>query len=495
MADSKIYTAKRGAIWLQLKPAGVPYYLGCHSIDDIEEAYGDKELRRCYGPDGKFKVIGEIESPPDPITTTLTTNIGKTRDWLEKLLAPATLFIHQRENGRADIFTNYSRVTIIKNMSLTTKTLTGLVHASADASSEHSFEVSAYPPSLSIFKLVTQRISQSELNAINDVKFYQLPDKKAYLLEDLYKYGVAACDAGSGVSANVLISSDSGGSWTASATDPFASDEHIASVVVFPVSGSTVRIMVARGTTDPANPMEIAFSDDQGATWTNVNVGTVNALFAQSPRALFALDLYHIWLVTDGGYVFFSEDGGISWETQDAGVVTIQNLHAVHFSDSNIGFAGGENNALMKTTDGGNIWSSITAPSGHTADTITAVFVSDEEIVWIGYNDGSLYYSEDGGNTWIKSTMSDSGTREIKDLVFIDESIGFVIQNVDTTVGSVTSTTGHLYRTFNGGKDWEEFVAPTNLGLNSVCPINENLAFAAGEVQGGTAFTMIASGG
>src|SRR5690606_36431684 len=133
------------------------------------------------------------------------------------------------------------------------------------------------------------------------------------------------------------------------------------------------RVVVARGTTDAGNPAEIAYSDDFGATWTAVNVGSTNAQFAQGPHSLFAYDPYNMWLVAGSGYIYYSDDGGLTWDTQDAGVATSNALHAIHFATDRIGYAVGASDTVLKTEDGGLSWTATDADP-NSGDTLSTVY-------------------------------------------------------------------------------------------------------------------------
>ena len=61
-------------------------------------------------------------------------------------------------------------------------------------------------------------------------------------------------------------------------------------------------------------------------------------------------------------------------------------------------------------------------------------------------------------------------------------------------LSDTTAPLGRAYRTINGGNDWRQVTVPTNAGLNALAVIDENLAYAVGNAQGGTGVMIKISG-
>jgi photosystem II stability/assembly factor-like uncharacterized protein len=68
----------------------------------------------------------------------------------------------------------------------------------------------------------------------------------------------------------------------------------------------------------------------------------------------------------------------------------------------------------------------------------------------------------------------------VRSLSFLNEQIGFMAYNTAGVVGSVL-------RTIDGGHEWQVLTTPTNSGLNQIAAMREDLAYAVGEPNGGTA--------
>lgn len=485
------FTAGQAALWVQPSgPNTAPVYLGCHEVGDIEVPEGDVELITCPDPTAtdRFRVVGSIQQAAGAVTAEVIGDIVDAVDALEQAYGQFTLFVHKIKKGRRDLFTNYDRTFILLNARRTSRTLSALASRSQDdnARSEQTFALSAeallapFPPTIS-------RQSISETMSINDIAFCNARQERTADSPalDTCQIGYAVADADTGVAANVLRTTN-GATWTATAADPFGADEHIMCVECFESSRDVTRILVARGVTDAGNPAEIAYSDDGGANWVAVDVGSTNGQYAPAEGSLFAFDRNNIWLGTTGGYIYKSEDAGLSWTTQEAGVIHVGAWNAIHFADALVGVAAGAANVIARTVDGGDTWAAVTGPSAQAGVAINTVWVFDRNRFWVGYADGDLYFTLDGGVTWEARSFSGSGVGQVRDIAFLNDLEGVMITNNASPVGTVQTT-------IDGGYTWEVRTTPPNSGLNAVFYCDEWKFFVAGEANSSTGFIAKAS--
>lgn len=480
------FTAGMGALWAQINGGNSqPLFLGCHQIGDIDQPEGDIELIQCPDPAGvnRFRTVGSIKGAPGAITTSVTTDITDELDHLERVNCPFNLFIHLIKAGRRDVFTNFDRTFVLTNATITNRGLSGLSSRTADdnARSEQTFDLSAEQ----LLRLVEQsmnRQSISETQAITDITFCN--DQQCRTDDQIARaaceVGFAVTEAATGVTANVLYTSN-GATWTASAADPFAADEDIIGVECFELSRDSTRVIVARGTTDAGTPLEIAYSDNNGASWTVVEVGAVDGAFAPTRHSLFALDRNNIWVGTDEGYLYKSSDGGLTWVAQQSGGITTAAINAIRFVDENVGWFVGAGNIIARTLDGGDSWSAITGPSAQSAAAATVVEVLDRNRVWVGYGDGDLYYTLDGGVTWSTRSFSGSGVGQVRDIKFLNEALGYMLTNNASPLGVV-------HWTIDGGYTWASLTTPTNSGLNTIVLCDQWNFYVAGQANSATGF-------
>lgn len=477
------FLAGEMSLWLQRNgPNTEPIFAGCHAIGDVDHPEGDVELIYC--PDesapNKFKVVASIQGTPGAITFTITTDLTDEIDEMERVKCPFTVFVHASKRGRKDVFDNFDRTTIYTNVRITNRGKSGLVARTPEDQGrvEQSYDVSA-EDELDLKEPTITRQSISESNAINDLSFCndfacRTDDEIA---QDSCQEGFAVADAVAYGTAKVLYTSN-GGTWAAT-TDPFGADEHPLAVECFAFGRDTVRAIVANGSTSGA-PAEIAYSDDNGVTWTSANVSAGNTNFA-SRHALFALNQYHIWAALANGYIYHSSDAGVSWDLQEAGVLTSTAWNAIRFVDSEVGWVVGDNNEIARTIDGGITWSAVTGPAGQTTDEVIALEVLDRNRVWIGFSDGTLYYTLDAGVNWSQRSFPGSGVGQVRDIKFFNDSLGFMIVNNASPLGTALWT-------INGGFSWSRLVANTNSGYNALFVCDEWNFFIAGEANGGTGY-------
>ncbi|MHA2069370.1 MAG: hypothetical protein ACXABY_33840, partial [Candidatus Thorarchaeota archaeon] len=215
------------------------------------------------------------------------------------------------------------------------------------------------------------------------------------------------------------------------------------------------------------------YRDGITGAWTNVNVGSTNGQFAPGPQALFALDFQHIWVVTSGGYIYFSSDGGVTWTAQEEGVLVATDLYGIHGSGPNNLYAFGASDVILTSNDGGSSWSQATATGG--GNIVHRGWVLSKNVAWVGDSGGNLYRTSDGGTTWTAFTSwTGSGTGEIRGIGFWNELIGFMLHDDATT-------TGYVFYTINGGYSWRRLSTDDNNGLNSLYVCSAIQAYAVGE--------------
>lgn len=490
MAD--VLKSSQGSLFIQKTSGKAPEYIGCVDLDDVNEAAGDQGFIYCRDANGDFKTVGSTTGAPGGVTTSLTALTYPTSDVLDTLKhCLVNLYAMTRQCGRAGIFSNYVRGAIIHHSRITTRTFGNLVKRVDDVETTRRLDISAWYPIYNIRELTVARQTVAETRDLNDIIFCNSEScgGDCGVAKDAGQDGFAVSDGNAGtpyLNGDVWLTADGGGAWanaTGAGTHPFTTIESLMSAVCFNVGRNATRILVARAAR-AGEHARVSYSDDDGATWNEVEVGSVDNEAAVGEGALFAVDWQHIWFATSAGNVYFSDDGGLTWDLQSTGVVT--SLNVVKFSDANNGWVGGNTDTLIHTTDGGTTWSAVTPPT--TADNITALQAWSRDRILIGSNAGELWQTWDEGANWEAKTYTGQvATDTVKALDFANDLVGFMLVNTSAPVGSV-------HRSFNGGHDWEKLTTPTNAGLNALAVIDENLAFAAGNAQGGTAFIGKVSG-
>ncbi|MBK7105390.1 MAG: hypothetical protein IPH62_08910 [Ignavibacteriae bacterium] len=154
--------------------------------------------------------------------------------------------------------------------------------------------------------------------------------------------------------------------------------------------------------------------------------------------------------ISSGSIIIETNDGCNSWETvfiTKSTDVIYRRLTAISFNN-NIGWAVGESGQIVKYTPElgwKDIKTDISIP-------LEKIFFKDELQGWIngGFYNGedfeySLFKTNDGGNSLQKINNL---TYKINDMVFTDNSAGIF-------VGNDSEDNGVIFKTFDGGNNWE----------------------------------------
>lgn len=495
---SDVLNASMGALWLQRTPGKAPEYVGCVDLDDISAPQGDSTLSLCRDANGNYKTVGRSRGAPGATTTSFTAWVYPEKSILDDIVksnCPINLFALSRTCGRADVFDNYVRGRIVTNAVVTNIADSNIVKRVDSGEQSVKIDVSGDFPVSRLREVKIARQDIAETTNLLDIAFCNDAqcDGACGAQQDAGESGftVGAAPAGSpGADADVWATANAGLAWTNStpgSTHPFAAGLDIVSAVCFDVDKSTKRQLVARETVG-GSPAQIAYSDDGWTTRTQVTVGAVNTECAAGHGALFALDKYHIWFATSEGNVYKSIDGGATWElTGAASASGGESLKYIHFATADAGVAVGDNGTIIATTDGGENWTTVTDPTS--GDDLTAVFVWSQNRFVIGSAVGELLQTWDGGENFTDQSgyTGFAATNTVKDIVFVNDVVGYMIADTSAPVGKV-------YRSVDGGNDWKLLTTPTNAGLNALAVIDENLAYVAGNAQGGSGFVAKISG-
>jgi len=205
----------------------------------------------------------------------------------------------------------------------------------------------------------------------------------------------------------IYVTSDGGASWTKQATAYFSLSSSFPDGVYFWDKNNGICFG------DPISGyFEIYTTTNGGSTWTKVPKSNMPAALSGEYGyvSLFAVYGNTFWFGTNKGRVFKSTDRGLNWTVSNTGMTEVTNLG---FHNANDGVAtyvsydstGSINNfAMVKSTDGGRTWSTV-SPTGTFYKSSLAV-VPNKPGMLVSVNglsntskDGSAY-SMDEGKTW-----------------------------------------------------------------------------------------------
>lgn len=481
---SEALKSSLGSLYIQFTPGQKPEYFGCADLDAIEEPGGDQTLVQCHDGNGGFKTVGSTGAPPDAVTTSITALTFPDQDVLDELSkCPITLYAMQRDCGRAGIFSNYVRGHIVHHAKVTTRTDENVVMRVDDTETTRKFDLSGWNPVYRFKKLVAALQDIAETADLHTISFCNSEECAGGCgaNKTICTDGFIGADSTVGspsALADVWDTGDGGSNWANVVGHPFDAAVAITASSCFAIDRSTTRWLVA-AEGQVGVPLHVSYSDDGGTTWTQVHVGSTNQEGVETGEGMFALDMEHVWLVTDANHVYFSDDGGVTWTLQYTGT---GDLNGVHFSDENNGYVVGDAGQIYKTTDGGVSWSAVTDPTG--GANINTVYVFSSYRAIIGTAGGEVWQTWNGGTSFTEEThFTDTGTGSIADIVFVNDYCGVMLHNTAAPVGSV-------YITHDGGYNWEKLTTPSNAGLNQAYMCGCNLAYAVGNASGGTGIVV-----
>jgi len=487
VSGDRALTTRDGITFIQPDgPNTATYPMLCRTLGDISGSLGGIELIQCFDANGQYVTKGSKQGPPEPIDFSFESLIVKKQDWLEYLRERGCAFpvyVKQQTCGQLTDVNNFERLILISDSYLTNFTYTGMVNRNEDTESMYNVDLQALPPAVVSFLIENARMSFSDANQVNDIVFNgdEECDSNCATTYKVGQRGMAVCNSTGGATPNVYYTTDSGVNWAVTAADPGAADDDLSAVSrVFYNNG--VRWFVGKTAVGGAQG-SIFYSDNNGTTWTTVNIGGATAghgaIYGKSIFA-FPNDPTFIWLASALGYIYKSTDAGATWTAKESGVIHTGNYRFIHFADTQYGMAGGVADIIALTNNGGDSWSAATAV-GTGGDIICGARL-DKNRLWVGTDDGDLFYSLDGGTTWTQRTsFANTDVGQVRSMQWLDKWNGVIASNTAGPVGSI-------FRTHDGGYSWKQYTNQvTNAGLNTVWMSTANLIYSAGQPEGGTA--------
>jgi hypothetical protein len=163
-----------------------------------------------------------------------------------------------------------------------------------------------------------------------------------------------------------------------------------------------------------------------------------------------------------------STDGGQTWQSVSQVLDPPVDFHAMAVSRSNpniiMGFDSG-GRGLFKTTDAGNTWQNLDYPEYITALTIAPN--NNSEVVFAGTENG-IFRSSDGGNTW--THLNQYSGIQVFALAF----------DLEGALYASTETFG-LSKSSDQGETWQNIERPNTLTITSIAADSENkIIYVAG---------------
>jgi photosystem II stability/assembly factor-like uncharacterized protein len=233
-------------------------------------------------------------------------------------------------------------------------------------------------------------------------------------------------------------------------------------------------------------------STDGGTNWESLNA-PVTAYLDMS-----ILNNDTIWIVTPesfAGGVFFTSNGGASWQQQFSG--GNQNPNKIYMYNARLGFMSNTSGAtrnIYKTSNAGMNWI-IVLPGEYFYD----MYFTDSLTGWKCMpgsiaGDSCVKKTTNGGINWFKQSIPLGGmliSSQIQDFGFINKD---TIWGAGGAINYNGVLRGILYHTTNGGINWGFQVPDTSFGIGAfgfVQFINKNTGWALGQLYNSQTYRFI----
>ena len=190
------------------------------------------------------------------------------------------------------------------------------------------------------------------------------------------------------------------------------------------------------------NKGRILKTNDGGANWLAVDLDIENEL------KTIQFVGQHMGYAAGDGVFLRSLNGGIDWEITEINY----DINDLHFTEESHGFAVTAGNHILETHDKGDTW--VVLPYESTGSLLKIQFLTPAIGYALGYYE--VLKTEDGGESWYIIGRADGSDGYYSSLYFLDELNGYI-----------TSTTGVVFKTTNGG-----FSTALSPVLDSVSQVN-----------------------
>ena len=489
MGQNDIITSGHGSVFFQSDPTVAFGFLTCTGVGDLAIPKGDSTP--VYRPDpqhsGQMQLWTRIPGTAGMVTTRLNKPFNNVYNFLLEQDCDFQLRLNHICAGDRTVVSNYSVAQVLISARVKTAGKTApVLGAGTDAVPKQvdtTADLEAMADAL-VYPLKSTHLTLASTTDVSAIVFAPkqcaTPCRAALGLGQL-GYALTEATLYSGIQKTV----DYGAVWAATVDTPFTISGNDATSAIIIETATGYRLLVTGGVADPLMPPEISYLDvavplnttDAAAVWHDVYVGDqVNISLSMVRRAWNG----RLWVVGSDGHIYYSDTIGATWTMADDGVATTQDLNDVVFLDDRQGFAVGDTNAFVVTTDG-LTWAAGVGPAA--AVNLLSIDANRFGYLYVATADARIFRSTDGGNTWTE--VLDLSVGSIDRLRFDPENLYFagMVYNTATPVG-------HFYRSEDGGVSWTEWASPagSNAGYNDLFVCDPNLIYVGGNAMGGLSY-------
>lgn len=180
-------------------------------------------------------------------------------------------------------------------------------------------------------------------------------------------------------------------------------------------------------------------SEDAGASWFSLHLPFRE--FYINTVGVFFLSATNGFISSDQGEVFFTADGGRSWEARHP--ESWNSYTRLFFTSENNGFATDSWGGFFRTSDAGRTWASIDLSALGWGNRVRAFWFISSTEGFMTTDNARFYETSDSGMTWTEVTQVYGN--DLSKIKFVDETVGFIYGG-----------NGIMYKTVNKGKTWDQ---------------------------------------
>lgn len=195
-------------------------------------------------------------------------------------------------------------------------------------------------------------------------------------------------------------------------------------------------------------------TSDSGKTWestaavpTATGISSLEGVdvttFAIDPQ-----DSSAIYAGTVANGMFYSLDSGASWQRPEEALARAGAVVGIAVSSKDVcTYFVAKTDRVMKTADCGRTFATGSYIESQAKDTISAMALDwyDPNIVWLGTTAGDVIRSTDGGNSWSTVTRTDTAVTSL------------AISGADSRIVLVGTKTSGMVRTEDSGATWVKY--------------------------------------
>jgi photosystem II stability/assembly factor-like uncharacterized protein len=195
------------------------------------------------------------------------------------------------------------------------------------------------------------------------------------------------------------------------------------------------------------------------------------------------------------GFILKTTNGGDTWSSIKTDSETINWLFNIFFSETNTGYVTGykpETGALLfKTIDSGTTWNKMVLDTATNLRLTSAYFIDHNTGYLTGYKNkvlplewyGTILRTNDGGNSWSALNVTNPRDAVLNSICFPEANTGYIAGPVYTGGGMYN---GIFLKTVDGGATWSNKSTTVRCAFKSIFFVDKNKGFGVGETIVGT---------